>query len=246
MTKIAESISQILNTADLTPRPAVNDAFSYLVENRMKIVITDLSAETIEKMQKASSTAEYLLEKHWAEKIIKKEAKLDDFIYLDYYKALVAKEVEELTKVIGKSPKSVSFIGGGPSPLTSILMAKDFGIKSVVYDSDETACNLAKKVIDIENLTEFIKVINKKGEHAELSSDVLFVAALAEDENGKNSLFEYLYNKIDEGVPLAVRGSEGASELFYKPLSENILSKYKEVGRVSGDEFINTTHIFLK
>ena len=211
---ISQIISQILNTADLSPRPAVNDAFSYLVENRKKIVITDLSAETIEKIQKASSTAEYLLEKHWAEKIINEEAELDDFIYLDYYKALVAKEVEELTKVIGKSPKSVCFIGGGPLPLTSILMAKDFGIKSVVYDSDEIACNLANKVIEIEHLTELIKVINKKGEDAEMDSDVIFVAALAEGENGKEGLFEFLHDRIDKGAALAVRGSEGVSVLF--------------------------------
>lgn len=86
------------------------------------------------------SESEYLLEEHWAEKIIsepdteKALARLKSFPYYDNYEDLTRLEISTMLAADPMMPAKVAFIGSGPLPLTSLCFLSS--LKSGVLPGD--------------------------------------------------------------------------------------------------------------
>ncbi|KAK7746218.1 hypothetical protein SLS62_009434 [Diatrype stigma] len=120
---------------DLRPGDDVNRILSGLVSlcseihggEIVNMVFQDTQVQGIlESLREMCSESEYLLEQHWAEKIIaepnndKALACLNQFPYYENYEDLTRLEISALLAADPVMPTRVAFIGSGPLPLTSL------------------------------------------------------------------------------------------------------------------------------
>ncbi len=154
MPLLADTKSKILSLHDelsaspsLKPGPRISHLFSELVDisatsshGVAQALLKDEDVvRIIPQLRALSSAGEYQLETHWAGEILASAhpaITLEKFPYHENYLKLTELEFQSL-KLVGSRPiKKVLFIGSGPLPLSSILMARRFGIYVDNLDND--------------------------------------------------------------------------------------------------------------
>lgn len=136
-----EAIEKVLNLQDFYPSPAVNAAFSGLVESVVKNdVVPDWCNESIRReVQRRCAISESEMEKYWAERISTSgDALLEmaKFWYMDNYNELVRREIgllEGSGLKLGSNSR-IAMIGSGPLPLTAWLLWRRTGSKVDLVD----------------------------------------------------------------------------------------------------------------
>lgn len=261
---ISTLTQDIFNLRSLEPSPDANRAFSslvqYIVENSNtsaieaeRIISESLNSRTHEKLIEICSQGEAELEKYWAFKILNGDYTLNDFPYYQNYLELTKREAALIEQFDSNwKDKKMVFIGGGAIPMTSIMLAQLYGIKSKVVDIDPMAVGMARDIIMHLGLSHLIEVELGSGEtyNDYQGNNIVFIAALAGlNETTKTSIFVNIAKQISQKQLVITRSSWGLRQLLYRPVSIELLNSigFELLHQYHPtDEVINSVLIFKK
>ncbi len=245
--------TRIVDLKSLKPSKETNEAFSCLVKYCEENKTVNLKKMEIKKLQKLSSIAEYEMELYWAKKIIgaiNPQKELQEFWYYRNYERLVDLEYSNITYVFEKSINNVLFVGGGPLPLTAILLYKKYGIKCTILERDEVSYELSLLLIQKLKLDTYIKIIKTEaqdyGKYEKFN--LIYLAALVEgDDIVKIKLIKQIYRQIRSNNLILCRSSHGTRKLLYASISKVFLNKVKPILEVRPyNSVINSFFILQK
>jgi nicotianamine synthase len=253
--KIKNILKALSQVDDLSPSPRVNKLFRSLVQEATsnRESLRAMSANEIKRLQEICSKGEYNLERYWALRILKAyrpKAELARFPYLENYRALVRLEWLSFQGCQEHKTHSVLFCGGGPLPLSAIMLAAEFSIPSTVIDNDTLAARLAKKLVRKLKLSKMIKVKNDDARNFNqyVKFSAIFVAALAgTTPKLKREIFARIHRQAKEGTHVIARSSWANRKLLYRPLDPKTHASFKPVIRIDPyTDIVNSVLIFKK
>lgn len=140
---------------------------------------------------------------------------LESFHFYERYIGLIKNE----SQLVKFGPKhTVVFVGGGPLPLTLILINKLYGSKCISVEIKEDVAELSKKVLKKLDIEDITVVTGDETSVKDLDYNVLMVAALAEP---KERIFGNLWNYIDTSIPVLFRTYTGMRAILYAPVTDS-------------------------
>lgn len=252
--QIHASISKL---ESLKPSKQVNSFFSRLVKLctiPSSIDITALPQE-VQKMRESlivlCGRAEGLLELEFATFLTKIPQHLNNLSLSPYYGNYVKLSKLEYTILSENGvvqPKKVAFVGSGPMPLTSIIMAKHH-LTSTHFDNfdiDEAANDVARSIVasdaEFEGRMKFLtrdkmEVKEQLGEY-----DCIFLAALVGmNKDEKLTILGHIRKHMKDGGILLVRSAKGARAFLYPVVVEHDLLDFEVLSAVHpNDDVINS------
>ncbi|XVF62465.1 hypothetical protein PTKIN_Ptkin09bG0010000 [Pterospermum kingtungense] len=228
ITDLYEKISRL---EDLSPSNHVNTLFTKLVLTCLSPIDIDVTrlSEQVQEMRsrliKLCGEAEGTLERHFSTLIGSHANPLDHiniFPYFSNYLKLTHLEFSMLKRECTTLPNRVAFIGSGPLPLTSIILATKHLVTTSFhnYDMDPSANAKALKLVcsdpdlskrmffhtaDIMNVSSGLK-----------EYEVIFLAALVGmDKQEKTQVISHLAVHMAPGAFLLLRSAYGARAFLY-------------------------------
>lgn len=183
--------------------------------------------------------AECEMEKFWAQLLVSGNKKLQDFWYIDCYRALVETEVRLLQQNADQA-KEIVFLGSGALPMTAFLMADYFPqAKIICMDRDAEACALSRQLAVVLGYADRVSII--EADAADFIPQPDQVVVMASLLQGKAGLYQRC---AKAGVQVLVRDAEDVFQLLYKR-SELPGTEYAEVAKTTpGKGCVNTTRLF--
>lgn len=258
--KEVESIyERLANLESLTPGKLVDELFTRLVELAMSdshelvdFILNDLRIKAIQpNLHHLCSMGEYGLELHWVRQVLGNAQEcLSDFPYYDNYQKLAQLEYHSIQAVNEGPIGQVLFVGSGPLPLSSILLAQEYGLVIDNMDLDEDACQLSESLILELNLENQLTV-----QHADVlthtkmeSYDLVYLAALVgQTHEDKEQIVKHISKHMKAGAILILRSSSKLKKLLYPPVDLSILSEFKVLTEVHPyNEIVNSLVIAQK
>nr|GMD42286.1 nicotianamine synthase [Ipomoea batatas] len=230
--KICELYDEISRLEDLKPSKDVNMLFTELVHTCIPPNPIDVSklCSKIQDMRsnliKLCGEAEGLLESHFSTILGSLPDPLQSlslFPYFDNYLKLSLLEFDLLSRHCGVAPpRRLAFVGSGPLPLSSIVLATchltatDFHN----YDIDPAANSMAARLVGSDpGLARrmFFHTADIMGVTCDLKEyDVVFLAALVGmDKEEKGRAVDHLAKYMAPGSVLVVRSAHGARAFLY-------------------------------
>ncbi|KAK6265301.1 hypothetical protein QUC31_016138 [Theobroma cacao] len=260
ITNLYEKISRL---EDLSPSNHVNTLFTKLVLTCLSpsdIDITKLS-ERVQEMRsrliKVCGEAEGILEEHFSTFIGSHANPLDHisiFPYYSNYLKLTHLEFSMLQKECTTLPNQVAFIGSGPLPLTSIILATKNLISTSFhnYDIDPSANAKAFQLVssdpDLSKRMFFhtADVMNVSSGLKEY--EVIFLAALVGmEKEEKAQVIRHLAEYMAPGAFLLLRSAQGARAFLYPAIDPCDLQGFEVLSVFHPtDEVINSVIIARK
>ncbi len=251
--QILQNLYKKLKKLDcLKPSQNVNTIFQDLVQYvlNQKTEI-NISANTIDFIQKTCSKAEYELEKYWAQEIIhNKNPKkaLQRFPYFQNYQQLTQLEWFSLLGCHHNHKHNFLFVGGGPLPLTALILAQKYQQTVTILEKEQEAVHLSQSLINILKMSEQIKIIHTD---AQAYSDygkysVINIAALAGSAlKEKTNIISRIHKYTKNDAHILARSSWGSRKILYKPFpKQDFLAPVLEIH--PQNEIINSVLIFKK
>ncbi len=234
------------------PSKRVNYLFTQLVQYVLNPESKNIfSEEEVRKLQKICQTAEYEMEKFWAHKIIQSKnhkKTMQDFPYIENYRKLTQLEWFSLLSCTTHKTHSICFIGGGPLPLTAIILAQKYAQTITILDKDRLACKIAKKLVERLNLGNKITIIEADGSQYKdyKMFNVIMVAALAGmDRTGKEKIMLKIKQCAHKEAHILARSSWGMRKLLYRPLDQGLSRLFNPIMEVRPqNDVINSVVIF--
>lgn len=234
------------------PSKTVNSLFAELV----KVALNDrdfnvLDSNKLKKLQRICSLSEFELEKNWANKIIKSSnafLTLDHFPYVDNYRKLTKMEWYSLLSCSKHGDHNVLFVGGGPLPMTAIILASEYNKKVTILEKDTEAVEISKKLIKHLNLHNMINII--KSDASEFVNyrkfSVIIVAALAGvDKKIKKEILSRIHEQAKISTHVLARSSWGMREILYRPIDKDVFKLFKtEIEVRPHNDIVNSVIIF--
>jgi nicotianamine synthase len=219
----------------LAPSPEVNALFQDLV--RVCVYADDRAAPPVladarirrlrPDLLRLCSLGESLLEQAWAQRVLGAAdpwAELGRFTYLANYQQLIRLEVRTLAGA-GHVPRlsgRVCFVGGGPLPVSALLLHRELGAAVDVVDKEPRAAGLARRLLDRLAPGPGMRVVVADAMSAEDMAqllpgcDVVLVAALVGRTHGqKLEMLRAVGRALDPGAYLVVRSARGLRSLLY-------------------------------
>lgn len=264
MKQIIELYEKISSLESLKPSKDVNMLFTQLVLTCMPpspIDVPKLCTKVQEmrsKLIRLCGEAEGLLEKHYATLLANHDnplEHLDVFPYFSNYLKLSLLEYDILTQNSTCVPKRVAFIGSGPLPLTSIVLAQYHLPETQFdnYDLDQSANEMAARLVvpdpDLSARMQFHTKDVMSLEKEELEEyDVVFLAALVGmDKEEKVKVIHHLAKNMAPGSTLMVRSAHGARAFLYPVVDPDDLCGFEVLSVFHPtDEVINSVVIARK
>ncbi|KAL9445340.1 hypothetical protein AB3S75_018349 [Citrus x aurantiifolia] len=238
--QIHASISKL---ESLKPSKQVNSLFTHLVKLCTPPSSIDIKTlpQEVQEMRESlivlCGRAEGLLELEFATFFAKTPQPLNNlnlFPYYGNYVKLANLEYRILDENGVVQPKKVAFVGSGPMPLTSIVMAKNH-LKSTHFDNfdiDEAANDVARQIvssdIEFEKRMKFVtcdimQVKEKLGEY-----DCIFLAALVGmSKEDKVKIIMHIRKYMKDGGVLLVRSAKGARAFLYPVVEKHDLLDFE-------------------
>ncbi|CAO3661488.1 unnamed protein product [Umbelopsis ramanniana] len=232
--------------SSLKPGATTNKLFSKLVgicikQYKAKTVCDVLEhpqiLQLIKHLRNICSTGEYLLECQWSQKIIQdaylctenQPELLTNFVYYDNYHDLTKLELHAMLGC-GVVPQTVVFVGSGPMPLSSILLADMCSDTRIIrnLDIDKHAIDIASELVSVIGKGKCIENILCDGmEYADFGqADVIFLAALVGcDHQQKMLLLNRIYDQCKPGTAVMVRSAHSLRALLYPVIEPEDLAK---------------------
>lgn len=239
-----ELINKILELKSYRPSIKVNKLFSALVSvvQTDKTVIDYLDKNLIFKINEACSKAEFELEMYWSNRICKSiqpTMELEKFPYFKNYLDLTRLEYALFNSCLHHNKKHrLLFVGGGPLPMTLIILFKLKKIKSTILEFDPIAVKKSKQLLKKIGLDKKIKVIEmdalKYSQYSKFNL-IYFAALVGKDDKSKMKILNNIHNQIDNKTHLLLRGSWGNRKILYNNLSMNDIND-------AGFKIITETH----
>ncbi|KAJ9181819.1 hypothetical protein P3X46_005873 [Hevea brasiliensis] len=261
--KVCEIYEKVSRLENLSPSKHVNFLFTQLVHLCMphcEIDITKLSERVQEirsKLIKLCGEAEGLLESHFSTTIGFHENPLHHirlFPYYSNYLKLVQLEFSMLSKNYSQVPNRIAFVGSGPLPLTSIILATKHLRTACFhnYDIDPSANSKALQLISSDpNLSKrmFFHNANIMNVSSSLKEyEVIFLAALVGmDKEEKVKVINHLAEHMAPGAILLLRSAFGARAFLYPVIDSCDLQGFEVLSVFHPtDEVINSVIIARK
>ncbi|KAL5549088.1 hypothetical protein UlMin_004319 [Ulmus minor] len=223
----------------LRPSKQVNTLFTQLVKlctlpSNIDIKVLPKEVQFMrESLINLAGQAECLLEQEFSTFLAKTQNPINNlnlFPYHGNYVKLANLEHKILVENGVVCPKKVAFVGSGPMPLTSIIMATHH-LKSTHFDNfdiDEKANSLARKMVgsdvELEKRMKFVtqdvmEVRERLGEY-----DCVFLAALVGmNIEEKVKILGHIRKYMKEGGFLLIRSAKGARAFLYPIVEEHDL-----------------------
>ncbi|XP_010483074.1 PREDICTED: nicotianamine synthase 2-like [Camelina sativa] len=264
--QIIHLYNQISNLESLKPSKNVDTLFGQLVSTCLPTDTNiDVTAIHDEKVRDARShliklcgEAEGYLEEHFSTILGSFEDNplnhLHIFPYYNNYLKLGKLEFDLLSHHTTHVPTKVAFIGSGPMPLTSIVLAKFHLSNTTIhnFDIDSKANKLASSLVsrdpDLSKRMIFhtTDVLNAKEGLDQY--DVVFLAALVGmDKESKVKAIEHLEKYMAPGAVLMLRSAHGLRAFLY-PIVDSSDLKGFEVLTIyhPSDDVVNSVVIARK
>lgn len=213
----------------LEPGDEVDSLFSRLVESCLAAdertaaeVLADPEVARLgPRLVELCSTGEYLLERRWAEEVVASRdprRTLARFPYYGNYERLTRMELHALRGASAAPVRRVLFVGSGPLPLTSILLAGRYGLSVDNVDQDAPACRLGASLaagLGLAGSLEFVEA-DARSLGSVADYDAVFLAALVGlDEREKESVIRRVGEGMRPGASLVVRTAHRLKTLLY-------------------------------
>ena len=166
---------------------------------------------------------------------------LESFHFYNRYQGLLKNE-NQLVKFT--SDQKVVFIGGGPLPLTLILLNKIYNARCVSIEILPEVAELSQQVIKKLGLESEIEVIC--GDETALEGidyTVVMVAALAEP---KERVFSSLWDTVDIFTPVIYRTYTGMRAILYSPVTENATRGFHKEVMILPTGKVNNTSVLIR
>lgn len=168
-------------------------------------------------------------------------ATLESFHFYNRYQGLLKNE-NQLVKFTPE--QKVVFIGGGPLPLTLILLNKIFNARGVSIEILPEVAELSRQVIKKLGLESQIEVV--EGDEASLKDldyTVVMVAALAEP---KERVFANLWDIVDTVTPVIYRTYTGMRAILYSPVTERATRGFHKEVMILPTGKVNNTSVLIR
>lgn len=184
------------------------------------------------------------LETEKAEEILKSDdpwTTLESFHFYNRYQGLLKNE-NQLVKFTPEH--KVAFIGGGPLPLTIILLNKIFKANCVSIEIMPDVAELSRRVIKKLGLESQIEVV--EGDETNLKDidyTVVMVAALAEP---KERVFTNLWETLDTLTPVIYRTYTGMRAILYSPVTEKATRGFHKEVMILPTGKVNNTSVLIR
>uniref|UniRef100_A0A5B6ZBG8 Nicotianamine synthase n=1 Tax=Davidia involucrata TaxID=16924 RepID=A0A5B6ZBG8_DAVIN len=261
--KVCDIYDKILKLENLNPSTHVNTLFTQLVLTCMSPCPIDVSKlckrvqEIRSKLIKVCGEAEGLLESHFSTIIGSNENPLNHlslFPYYSNYLKLSQLEFTMLSKHCTGLPNQIAFIGSGPLPLTSIILAS-YHLRTTFfhnYDINPLANSKALHLVSSDpdlskrmffHTTDIMNVTNNLKEY-----EVVFLAALVGmSKEQKGQVIDHLDKHMAPGALLVLRSAHGARAFLYPVIDLCDLQEFEVLSVYHPtDEIINSVIIARK
>jgi len=265
VTRLVTLNNALSSLPSLYPSGVVNQHFSALVETvspRHHLeshilnmpVISDLS----HSFRDVSAKGEYEMELYWAQQIICHTTPdiswrtLRSFWYYQNYERLLSFELGLLKKsgFVFSSDTRIAFVGGGPLPLSAILLANIYGTHVTVIDNDKVASDTARAVVDALGLSHLVTILHISGETYDgyHDFDTIFVASLAGVEvDTKKHILSHIGLHMQHAARVVVRSATGLRVLLYPSVCMHCVDSLRVVVHEDPEgELINCAYICVK
>ncbi|KAL7257713.1 hypothetical protein ACSBR1_003932 [Camellia fascicularis] len=261
--KVCEMYEKISRLESLKPSKDVNMLFTQLVLMCMPpnpIDVTKLCKRVQElrsKLIRLCGEAEGLLESHFSTILGSFDNPLDHlniFPYFANYIKLSHLEFTILSQHHTKVPNRVAFVGSGPLPLTSIVLATNHLTTTTFhnYDIDPSANSMASRLVSSDpdlskrmffHTTDVMEVTCDLKDY-----DVVFLAALVGmDKKEKVRVIDHLAKYMAPGALFMLRSAHGARAFLYPVVDRCDLRGFEVLSVFHPtDEVINSVVIARK
>lgn len=264
VSQVTELYEKISSLESLKPSEDVNMLFTQLVLTCMPpspIDVTNLCHQIQDmrsKLIRLCGEAEGLLEKHYSTILATYDVPLhhlDIFPYFSNYLKLSLLEYNILTQNSTQVPKRVAFVGSGPLPLTSIVLARNhlpetrFDNYDIDLSANEMAARLVEPDPDLSGRMKFhTKDVMSVGKEELEEYDVVFLAALVGmNKEEKIKVIHHLAKHMAPGSTLMVRSAHGARAFLYPVVDPDDLCGFEVLSVFHPtDEVINSVVIARK
>ncbi len=233
--RVLQLHSELSRLDSLAPGPGVDPLFRELVqvcvrtaEPVARAVLAEPCVRAIRpELVSICSDGESRLEALWAERVLAAAdplQTLEAFPYLDNYRQLTRMEVHALAGA-GHRPRpgrGLCFLGGGPLPLSALLLHQELAGPVVVVDRDVRAAELAAGVLARlapgADLRVQVADASRPGDLAGALAgcDVVLVAALVgRSRPEKRQVLASVGQAMEPGGYLLARSAHGLRSLLY-------------------------------
>lgn len=217
---------------DLSPGPRTDALFSRLVAlavrrrpgtEAARVLADPAVSGLLAELHRLCARGEHELERWWSRRIAAAPdagAELVRFPYTANYRDLTRLEVHALTGHLPGPPRRVLFVGSGPLPLTSIMMAAEHGIVVDNLDSDAEAVRLGSAVAAALGARGVRFRTGDVLDADDLSGyDAVCLAALVGLEpEAKGRVLDHVRRRIGPGGLLLARSAHALRGLLYPEL----------------------------
>jgi len=230
--RLHEDLSRLGN---LAPAPEVDALFEELVRVCVRAdgraaaaVLADARIQRLRPdLLRLCSQGESLLEQAWAHGVLEAAdpwAELGRFPYLDNYQQLSRLEVHTLAGAghVPRPGRRVCFLGGGPLPLSALLMHRELGAAMNIVDNEPQAADLARRLLERLAPGPGLRVTQADATStADMTRllagcDVVVVAALVgHTRDQKRTVLHTVGRALEPGAYLVVRSAHGLRSLLY-------------------------------
>jgi nicotianamine synthase len=222
---------------DLTPGPHTNDLFGRLVAlavdptaaREADAVLADPAVRSLlPELRQLCADGEFALERHWAQRVVEAPdpaAELARFPYHRNYVDLTRLEHHAVSGLVGDRVGRVLFVGSGPLPLTSMLLAEQYGCEVDNLDREPEAVALGSTLTAALGRTGLRFEHGDVVDHDDLAGyDLVYLAALAGlDPDAKRGLLEHLARCLAPGTLVLARSAHSLRGLLYPVLDPHDL-----------------------
>ena len=258
--KIVAVHALLTNEGDLSPRnQKISTALRELVDLLLRsyssaeaaaIVnhpeVTALRTSLLDRLSEAESA----LEQFWSQRFRNRKTlhvhDLREFLYWRNYERLLDMELKALAAIKRfKAQKhgEIVFVGGGPLPLSAIVLHMRTGKPVLCVDADAEASECAAKLLTKLNLCQVSAVHTDGVDFDYGGASAIFIASLT---NRKMDVVKRIVETCKEPV-VAVRTVDGVRALLYRPADVAALKAagLSLAGQTKADaETINSTLFF--
>ncbi|CAH1450746.1 unnamed protein product [Lactuca virosa] len=267
--KVCEIYRKISKLDNLKPSKDVDSLFTVLVRTCIppsSINISTLPANIQEirsNLIRLCGEAEGHLEAHFSTilgSFPNPLHHLKEFPYYSSYLKLSRLEFDILTEhysAFGEAPKRLAFVGSGPLPLTSIVLAS-YHLKDTIFhncDIDSSANSMASHLVSTDSdlsqrmvfhIANIMDVMLRPDELKEY--DVIFLAALlGMDIDEKVKVIDHLAKYMAPGALLMLRSAHGARVFLYPVVEAQQLQGFEVLSVFHpNDDVINSVVISRK
>lgn len=197
-------------------------------------VLTDAAIRRISpELRNLCAEGEVELERAWADRIItsrEPDRELGEFPYFANYQQLTRMEHHAVLGVTECAPIRILFVGAGPLPLTSLLLATQHGHTQIDnIDIDPDAVQLAERITGALRIGALSFRCADVLDCTDLAGyDLVYVAAMvgAHSED-KARVIKHLYQRMRPGGLLLARSAHSLRTLLYPPLTLRDLAGFR-------------------